>query len=35
MIICAILFEIPLYRRKSLDNLRNGIKKVIFAQKIT
>ena len=27
MIICAILFETPWYRRKSLDNLRNGIKK--------
>lgn len=35
MIICAILFETPWYSRKSLDNLRNGIKKVIFAQKIT
>ena len=35
MITCAILFETPWYRRKSLDNLRNGIKKVIFAQKIT
>lgn len=35
MIICAILFETPWYRRKSLDILRNGIKKVIFAQKIT